>query len=146
MFCVFVGCLPGITGYHRVSPGITGYHSTRLFFGLRACGAPLTRPGGRATLSCPPGPRLAITNSGNNLLSTLSTRSPLSYLVIPKPIKPMWRYLLGNCQRLHNWLHNSWPSWLHNWLGNCLSYTVLHRLNNLEPGLPVQGLEGFWED
>jgi hypothetical protein len=26
MFCVFVGCLPGITGYHRVSPGITGYH------------------------------------------------------------------------------------------------------------------------
>jgi hypothetical protein len=25
-----------------------------------ACGAPLTRPGGRATLSCPPGPRLAI--------------------------------------------------------------------------------------
>jgi hypothetical protein len=26
-----------------------------------ACGAPMTRPGGRATLSCPPGPRLAIT-------------------------------------------------------------------------------------
>jgi hypothetical protein len=25
-----------------------------------ACGAPLTRPGGRATLSCPPGPRLPI--------------------------------------------------------------------------------------
>jgi hypothetical protein len=25
-----------------------------------ACGAPITRPGGRATLSCPPGPRLAI--------------------------------------------------------------------------------------
>jgi hypothetical protein len=25
-----------------------------------ACGAPLTRPGGRATLSCPPGPRLVI--------------------------------------------------------------------------------------
>ena len=27
---------------------------------LRACGAPLTRPGGRATLSCSPGPRFAI--------------------------------------------------------------------------------------
>ena len=26
----------------------------------RACGAPITRPGGRATLSCPPGPRLTI--------------------------------------------------------------------------------------
>jgi len=26
-----------------------------------ACGAPETRPGGRATLSCPPGPRLPIT-------------------------------------------------------------------------------------
>jgi hypothetical protein len=51
---------PGITGYHRVSPGITGYHSTRWFLTLRACGAPLTRPGGRTTLSCPPGPRLAI--------------------------------------------------------------------------------------
>jgi hypothetical protein len=25
-----------------------------------ACDAPETRPGGRATLSCPPGPRLAI--------------------------------------------------------------------------------------
>ena len=25
-----------------------------------ACGAPITRPGGRATLSCPPGPRLTI--------------------------------------------------------------------------------------
>jgi hypothetical protein len=25
-----------------------------------ACGAPETRPGGRATLSCPPGPRLLI--------------------------------------------------------------------------------------
>ena len=25
-----------------------------------ACGAPITWPGGRATLSCPPGPRLAI--------------------------------------------------------------------------------------
>jgi len=25
-----------------------------------ACGAPLTRPGGRATLSCPPGPRFPI--------------------------------------------------------------------------------------
>jgi hypothetical protein len=25
-----------------------------------ACGAPYTRPGGRATLSCPPGPRLPI--------------------------------------------------------------------------------------
>ena len=47
MFCVFVGCLPGIT-----QPGG--------FLTLRACGAPLTRPGGRATLSCPPGPRLAI--------------------------------------------------------------------------------------
>ena len=31
-----------------------------VFFSLRACGAPDTRPGGRATLSCPPGPRLAI--------------------------------------------------------------------------------------
>ncbi len=72
MFCVFVGCLPGITGYHRVSPGITGYHRVSpgitgyhrvslnpvIFCG--ACGAPITRPGGRATLSCPPGPRLAI--------------------------------------------------------------------------------------
>src|SRR4028119_226668 len=27
----------------------------------KACGAPITRPGGRATISCPPGPRLTIT-------------------------------------------------------------------------------------
>jgi len=53
MFCVFVGCLPGITGYHRVSLDPVIFH-------LRACGAPLTRPGERATLSCPPGPRLPI--------------------------------------------------------------------------------------
>src|SRR4028119_2381831 len=31
-----------------------------VFFSLRACGAPDTRPGGRAPLSCAPGPRLAI--------------------------------------------------------------------------------------
>jgi hypothetical protein len=30
MFCVFLVCLPGITGYHRVSPGITGYHRVSL--------------------------------------------------------------------------------------------------------------------
>ena len=29
-------------------------------FDFLACGAPTTRPGGRATLSCSPGPRLAI--------------------------------------------------------------------------------------
>jgi hypothetical protein len=29
-----------------------------------ACGAPETRPGGRATLSCPPGPRLRLQDLG----------------------------------------------------------------------------------
>ena len=55
-----VSCFVFLWDVYRVSPGITGYHSTRWFLTLRACGAPLTRPGGRATLSCPPGPRLAI--------------------------------------------------------------------------------------
>ena len=54
VLCFFSLC----TGYHRVSPGIT-----RPGYFLRACGAPITRPGGRATLSCPPGPRLAIAKS-----------------------------------------------------------------------------------
>ena len=59
----------------------TGYHSTRWFLTLRACGAPLTRPGGRATLSCPPGPRLRSLNSatGIHCLQCLTT----SYTNIP---------------------------------------------------------------
>src|SRR4028118_2384042 len=51
MFCVFVGCLPGITGYYRVSLDPV------VFSG--ACGAPITRPGGRATLSCSPRPTIS---------------------------------------------------------------------------------------
>jgi hypothetical protein len=42
-------------------------------------------------LAVPPAHDYRSLNSGNNLLSTLSTRSTLSYLVIPKPIKPMRR-------------------------------------------------------
>ena len=68
MFCIFVGCLPGITGYHRVSPGITGYHSTRFFFALRACGAPLTRPGGGPRLAPPPAHDYRSQNQINHLL------------------------------------------------------------------------------
>jgi hypothetical protein len=45
---------PGITGYHRVSPGIT---QPGFLFG--ACGAPITRPEGRATLSCSPRPTIS---------------------------------------------------------------------------------------
>jgi hypothetical protein len=38
-----------------------------------ACGAPITRPGGRATLSCPPGPRFPIAKFWHCLqLSTMS--------------------------------------------------------------------------
>jgi hypothetical protein len=88
MFCVFVGCLPGITGYHRVSPGITGYHRVspgitgyhRVSPGITGyhrvslnpvilCGpaALLKRGrGGVPRLAAPPGPRLAIANSGND--------------------------------------------------------------------------------
>ena len=65
MFCVFVGCLPGITGYHRVSPGITGYHRVSLDpVGFPpvpgACGAPIlavAAGGGGPQLAVPPGPR-----------------------------------------------------------------------------------------
>jgi hypothetical protein len=45
MFCVFVGCLPGIT-----RPG----------YFLRGLRRSYNAAGGRATLSCPPGPRLTI--------------------------------------------------------------------------------------
>jgi len=65
---IFASCLVlGVNFWNRIVYHVlcfcgmfTGYHSTRWFLTLRACGAPLTRPGGRATLSCPPGPRLAI--------------------------------------------------------------------------------------
>ena len=55
-----ISCFVFLWDVYRVSPGITGYHSTRFFFALRACGTPLTRPGGRATISYPPGPRSVI--------------------------------------------------------------------------------------
>jgi len=52
MFCVFVGCLPGITGYHRVSlnPVILCGPAALLKRGR----------GGGPRLAAPPGPRLAI--------------------------------------------------------------------------------------
>ena len=57
------------TGYHRVSPGITGYHRVSLdpVILSGACGAPITRPGGRATLSCSPRPTIAANAISKNL-------------------------------------------------------------------------------
>jgi hypothetical protein len=46
----------------------TGYHSTRLFLTLRACGAPITRPGGRATLSCSSRPTITDRKTKINLM------------------------------------------------------------------------------
>jgi len=79
MFCVFVGCLPGITGYHRVSPGITGYHRVSLgITGYHRVSPGITRPGyflrglrrstlrgrgGVPRLAAPPGPRFPIAKS-----------------------------------------------------------------------------------
>src|SRR4028118_1432320 len=58
MFCVFVGCLPGIT-----QPGC-----------LRRLKSKVRGRGGKGhNQLTPPGPRLAMLNSGNDLLSTLST-------------------------------------------------------------------------
>jgi hypothetical protein len=54
-----ISCFVFLWDVYPVIPGITGYYSTRLFYaGPAAHLAP--RPGGRATLSCPPGPRLLI--------------------------------------------------------------------------------------
>src|SRR4028119_1189501 len=45
-----------------------------------ACGAPLTRPGGRATLSCPPGPRLTITKLWYCLQLSIMSYNVLHYI------------------------------------------------------------------
>jgi hypothetical protein len=60
MFCVFVGCLPGIT-----RPGY--------FLPCGPAAHLLTRPGGRPRLATPPAHDYGSLNSGNDLLSTLST-------------------------------------------------------------------------
>ena len=45
-----------------------------------ACGAPITRPGGRATLSCPPGPRLTITKLWYCLQLSIVSYNVLHYI------------------------------------------------------------------
>ena len=70
---------PRITGYHRVSPRITVYHSTRLFLTLRICGAPITRSGGRATLSCSPRPTITDRKTKINLMIA-TLKQPLDVL------------------------------------------------------------------
>jgi len=67
-----------ISGYHRISPGITGYHSTRLFYAGPAA-LPKRGRGDVPRLAAPPAHDYRSQNSGNNLLSTLST---LSYNVL----------------------------------------------------------------
>jgi hypothetical protein len=45
-----------------------GYHSTRLFFALRACGAPTDAARGEATLSYPPRPTITDRKTKINLM------------------------------------------------------------------------------
>ena len=73
MFCVFVGCLPGITGSH----------STRLFYGGPAALQWRGR-GAVPSLAAPPAHDQRSLNSGNNLLFTLPTLSTTVYSVLQR--------------------------------------------------------------
>jgi hypothetical protein len=68
MFCVFVGCLPGIT-----QPGF--FHLAGLWRSINAAG------GGGPQLAIPPGPRLAIAKFWQGFLHCLQL-STMSYNVL----------------------------------------------------------------
>jgi len=91
-FVFFVGCFtesPGIAG--------SGYHSTRLFYmrDLRRS----TDAAGAGHGLLPP-LRYQALNSSVIYWYTIT----LSYSVIPNPSNRCSAQLLGNCQRLHNWI------------------------------------------
>ena len=99
-----ISCFVFLWDVYRVSLDPVGSHE--------ACGAPLTRPGGRATISYPPpGPRLAITKFWQWFLHCLPLLT-VSYNVL--------RYTpLAVANRLWKWLANS-PSLCRTVLGTVL--------------------------
>src|SRR4028119_2273294 len=91
MFCVFVGCLPGITRPGYFTPGLRR--------------TSLRGRGDVPRLAVPPAHDYRSLNSGNNLLSTLSTLSTLSYNVLHFYARlafdsRLWKWLASSPHRL----------------------------------------------